>query len=42
MDGENIKNDTKKIVRTENILSVVGAIYPDYCGRVLNLTFRPS
>ena len=34
VDGENIENDTKTIVRTENILSVFGAktpfqIYPD-------------
>ena len=33
MDGENIENDTKKIVWTENSLSVFGA---KKCGRGLN------
>ena len=28
VDGENIENDTKTIVRTENILSVFGAKAP--------------
>ena len=35
VDGENIENDSKTIVRTENILSVFGAKAPDKCGRGL-------